>query len=522
MINGQSIEKYIKMLIDQNITRFVIYPYGVNGKSIHQVLKNKFNIEPICIVDNIICQWNTDIISLEEFKRREKKDCYVILTVEKNELNTKMFEQLKSFMGEEKIINILDCENYIPEDAFPDFSAFQLKSLLGKRNYGIAQEQSNMMKVRILNFSSATWNAIRIICQACQADAQIDLLVIMGQKNMSEDMLDEMRTHGFDYISIHEYSVKDDKPDILVISHPYDIFSNIQDCRRYCKLIVVASMQLVRYAHNWTSFFLTQRHGFGRFYPDYYLFDSLLYHDIVNAGYGSDRVVEMGNPKFDGIFENIQKKQIPEGWKKILWGEGVKRVILWTTDHGVHDGKITEDVTLDLYGKHLFEYAESHAETGFIFRPHKALIRELQDAGLWCEEDLEELKQYCMRSGNIVFDDTFTYDAAYSVADAVITDAYCGITCSALPLLKPMLLLYRTKDSMPYHKEIAECTYSAATNEEIDEFIAHVVLGEEDPKYELRKINAAKCVKNFDGKNGWRIKEFLKQKYWTMGRSERG
>ncbi|MFR4550115.1 MAG: hypothetical protein ACLT5A_05280 [Clostridiaceae bacterium] len=201
---------------------------------------------------------------------------------------------------------------------------------------------------------------------------------------------------------------------------------------------------------------------------------------------------------------------------------GVKRVILWTTDHGVHDGKITEDVTLDLYGKHLFEYAESHAETGFIFRPHKALIRELQDAGLWCEEDLEELKQYCMRSGNIVFDDTFTYDAAYSVADAVITDAYCGITCSALPLLKPMLLLYRTKDSMPYHKEIAECTYSAATNEEIDEFIAHVVLGEEDPKYELRKINAAKCVKNFDGRNGWRIKEFLKQKYWTMGRSERG
>ena len=91
MINGQSIEKYIKMLIDQNITRFVIYPYGVNGKSIHQVLKNEFNIEPICIVDNIICQWNTDIISLEEFKRREKKDCYVILTVEKNELNTKMF-----------------------------------------------------------------------------------------------------------------------------------------------------------------------------------------------------------------------------------------------------------------------------------------------------------------------------------------------------------------------------------------------------------------------------------------------
>jgi len=143
------------------------------------------------------------------------------------------------------------------------------------------------------------------------------------------------------------------------------------------------------------------------------------------------------------------------------------------------------------------------------------LIYELKEAGLWCEEDLEELKQYCMKSENVVFDDTFTYDAAYSLADAIITDAYCGITCSALPLLKPMLLLYRTKDSMPYHKEIAECTYSAMSCDEIDKFIKKVLNGE-DTKYDLRKENASKCVKNFDGKNGWRIKEFLKQKYWNM------
>lgn len=513
MINTQTIEKYIKTLIDQNITRFVLYPYGVNGKSIHQVLKNKFNIEPVCIVDNAICQWNTDIISLAEFKRRQEENCYTILTVGKKELNARMYAQLKTFMEEEKIINILDCENYIHEDAFPDFSAFQLKALLGKENYNTVQRQSNIIKVRVLNFSCATWNAIRTICQACQEDAQIDLLVIMGRQNMSQEMMNEMSLHAFDYVSIDKYDIKDDRPDILVISHPYDIFSNIQDCRRYCKLIVAASMQLVRYAHNWTDFFATQRHGFGRFYPDCYLFDSLLYNDIVNAGYGSDRIVEMGNPKFDGIYENVQKKQMPDGWKKLQ----DKKIILWTTDHGVHDGMITEDVTLDLYGKHLFEYAANHKEIGLIFRPHKTLIHELQDAGLWCEEDLEELKQYCMKSENVVFDDTFTYDAAYSMADAIITDAYCGITCSALPLLKPMLLLYRTKDSLPYHKEIAECTYSAATDEEIDEFIVHV-LDEEDPKYELRRTNAAKCVKNFDGKNGWRIKEFLKQKYWSMDR----
>lgn len=512
MINTQAIERYIKALIDKSVTKFILYPYGVNGKTIHEVLENKFSIEPVHIVDNALCEWDTDIVSLAELKKEYDENSYVILTVENRELNTKMYAQLKTFIEQDKIINILDCEKYIQKSAFPDFSSFRIQSLLGNKN-DIVKERNSAIKIRILNFSRSTWNAIRTVCQACEDDAQIDLLVIMSEGNMSEEMMNEMASYTFDYISIDKYNVKDDKPDILVISHPYDIFSDIQNCRRYCKLIVVASMQLVRYAHNWTDFFITQRHGFGRFYPDYYLFDSLLYHDIVNAGYGSDRIVEMGNPKFDGIYENVQKKQMPDGWKKLQ----DKKIILWTTDHGVHDGMITEDVTLDLYGKHLFEYAANHKEIGLIFRPHKTLIHELQDAGLWCEEDLEELKQYCMKSENVVFDDTFTYDAAYSMADAIITDAYCGITCSALPLLKPMLLLYRTKDSMPYHKEIAECTYSAATDEEIDEFIVHV-LDEEDPKYELRRTNAAKCVKNFDGKNGWRIKEFLKQKYWSMDR----
>lgn len=50
----------------------------------------------------------------------------------KKELNTKMYAQLKTFMEEEKIINILDCENYIHEDAFPTFQLFSLKRYWGK------------------------------------------------------------------------------------------------------------------------------------------------------------------------------------------------------------------------------------------------------------------------------------------------------------------------------------------------------------------------------------------------------
>lgn len=176
MINTQAIERYIKALIDKSVTKFILYPYGVNGKTIHEVLKNKFSIEPVHIVDNALCEWDTDIVSLAELKKEYDENSYVILTVENRELNTKMYAQLKTFIEQDKIINILDCEKYIQKSAFPDFSSFRIQSLLGNKN-DIVKERNSAIKIRILNFSRSTWNAIRTVCQACEDDAQIDLLL---------------------------------------------------------------------------------------------------------------------------------------------------------------------------------------------------------------------------------------------------------------------------------------------------------------------------------------------------------
>ena len=159
-----------------------------------------------------------------------------------------------------------------------------------------------------------------------------------------------------------------------------------------------------------------------------------------------------------------------------------------------------------------FNMPMSIRKIGFIFRPHKTLISELIASGLWSNNDVDELRIYCEESKNIIFDESLTYDSAFSLADAIITDAYCGITCSALPLLKPMCLLYRDKSDIPYHKEIDECNYSARSNQDIEKFLS-IVINEKDDKLEIRKQNANKCVKHFDGKNGERIKDFLKQKF---------
>lgn len=505
-MNIDLLKAKIAGLINNGEKSFVIYPYGKNGRYIKQVIENEFQISMTAIVDNNLCKTDSSIINEAQLKGIYGKNTYIILSVEDTRINSHLYQNLVTFCDVSHILNVLDFQNNDFNDyRLPDFKPFYLRNMLNIKN---KEKSKKIIKIRILNFSQATWNAIHTICFSCKEDAEIDLLIIMSNRNLSDKMRNVIEREKYQYVLLNEYDIENDRPDILVISHPYDSFSQIEKCREYCKLIVVASMQLVRYAHSWSSFIQTQMLGFGRFYPDYYLFDSLLYNDMKNAGFCMDNIVEMGNAKYDGIYQNLQSKEYPGEWSKIKG----KKVILWTTDHGIHDGRITSDVTIDLYGKFLFQYANEHPEIGFIFRPHKTLISELIASGLWSNNDVDELRIYCEESKNIIFDELLTYDSAFSLADAIITDAYCGITCSALPLLKPMCLLYRDKSDIPYHKEIDECNYSARSNQDIEKFLS-IVINEKDDKLEIRKRNANKCVKHFDGKNGDRIKDFLKQKF---------
>lgn len=496
-------KRKLKSLIENGMREFVIYPYGQNGKIIKQMLEADFNVAPVIIADNALCKNSEIIVSGDDLARAYNKNYFIILTVQDPKINYKMHQQLTEFCDEDKILNILELQATGGQYRLPTFSGFRLSNIIECEK----QEVHGKIKVRILNFSMSTWNAIHSLCAACAEDPEIDLLILMGNKNKSRQMCSAIEQENYHSIGVDTYKVEKDQPDILVVSHPYDIFTEIKDCRRYCKMIVVASMQLVRYAHEWTTFLHQQVAGFGRYYPDYYLFDSLLYWDMVSAGFAMDNIIEIGNAKFDGIYQRLHENTLPEKWSKLKG----KKIILWTTDHGVHDGIITEDVTFDLYGRYIFDIAQKHPDIGFVFRPHKALINELLNAGLWSEQDWEKLYTYCEESVNVVYDDSLTYDDAFSVADAIITDAYCGITCSALPLLKPMCLLYRNKDDLPYHQEIEESCYSARSVSDIQTFVEMVIAGK-DEKALVHKRMAEKCIKNFDGKNGERIKNFLKDK----------
>lgn len=495
----------IKKYVDQKVNQFIICPFGACGVGVKEVLKDYYNLEPLYIVDNEYSKDNPAIINIDVLRDVYQKDMYVILAVEDNAVNTEMLGELSEFVPWDHIINLRKSENknikYFGE-------GFLLRDFLPVKQGIVASHKSGKkIKVRIVHGYHTAWNAISSMCQAFQNDLLFDVLLITGDW-ASEKVTEQAEKSGFQSIGWNTYQGKEDQPDVLILCLPFKrAIDGLLDCRKYAKLIVVVHWFVVRYGSK-EAFIKDLKSGFGIYRPDYYFFDSLLYNEIKNLEYYADRAVEMGNPKFDGIYRAMQRKEYAGDWKKL---QG-KKVVVWTTTHGIYNSVVTKAVTFDLYANAIFQYAAQNTDMGIIFRPSDELVNEMLRHGFWSQRDLEQLKEYCAYAPNIVFDDTDTYDAAFSIADGIITDAYCGIICSALPTLKPICVTYRSRGDVSWHPELTDNYYSAYETQDVIDFFSMVKSGQ-DSMLDLRKRASDKYIKYFDGENGLRIKEFIKDKY---------
>ncbi len=245
---------------------------------------------------------------------------------------------------------------------------------------------------------------------------------------------------------------------------------------------------------------------------DYCLADTSLYKRLIEDTneIRRNKLIEMGHPKFDRVFLSTKEKCYPLNWKKL---EG-RTVILWAPVHGVYNKKVQWWYTVDVYANRIIKYASEHKEVGLIIRLQNMLIWELIEQGIWSYRDIEALKGFCERSENIIFDDEDSYIPAYSIMDGVITDNRCSVEHTAFPTLKPICILYRNDMELGSDtQDLKEILYSAHNLDDIDKFYEMIVQGN-DPMLDIRKRKMNSFVKNFDGKNTERIKEFIEKKFY--------
>ncbi len=381
----------------------------------------------------------------------------------------------------------------------------QLKNFLPQNELSkIIYQNKTKIKIRMIFSLFYRWNSFTTLCEECLRDKEMDLLVIANNK---EDM-EILKRKAYNCVLKNEYNIEEDKPDVFIITDLSD--QNIGNVRKNTRFVIVSSNMVILYGAGKGKDYIDKIENYWASHnPDYYLFDSYVYSVFKKLDYFKNKpLIEMGNPKYDGIYKACQNKKFPDAWKKLSG----KKIFLWAADHGLYDHwGILDDYAFDFYAKYIFEYFSEHKEFALIYRPHPLVVEDLVNVySIWKTSDLKNFRDYCSESENIIFDETENYDNAFSVADAILLDPHCGIIASSLPLLKPICRLCKSHHISEYAQEITDNYYAAYSKEDLYKFFEMIRRGE-DPMYDLRKAAAEKYVKHFDGKNGLRIKEFIKK-----------
>ncbi|MBQ9365585.1 MAG: hypothetical protein IJT82_07400 [Schwartzia sp.] len=77
-----SISQDIRCQIEHGEKNFILYPFGVNGAMAKEILQTQFGLMPAYIIDNKLCNLNSDIHPVEFLDNLNPDDYLLILTIE--------------------------------------------------------------------------------------------------------------------------------------------------------------------------------------------------------------------------------------------------------------------------------------------------------------------------------------------------------------------------------------------------------------------------------------------------------
>lgn len=359
-------------------------------------------------------------------------------------------------------------------------------------------------RVRIVYPSGTSWSCIGTLYEALRRDERYQVYVITENY---PNYLRVMADKGCDFINLDNYDVREDKPDVLILtSYSFtDPRLRLPDIHDYVGKVLALFPNVVINETDMDEHWRWVRNAYAQVNPDYYLFDCLPY--TFSDGYiPAEKAVRMGCPIFDELYEKMQKTDTHPAYAKL---EG-KKTFLWATDHGLNETHAVEALAIDLYIKDMFAYFSAHPEYGLIIRLHPYLKREILESGaFWTENDFRKLKAYCDSSPNIVWDEVPDYSYAFLASDAMLVDMNCGFLISYLCTGKPICRLMRNDMEVhSIHPELMDAFSYADHFDACRCFIEDVAAGM-DEKAALRQKVFEESVLHFDGGNGQRIKEFV-------------
>lgn len=299
-------------------------------------------------------------------------------------------------------------------------------------------------------------------------------------KEKGYDFILAFNKHTGEYIDVN----RELSPDIIFYTNPY---KGLIDDRYYIdkfKNILTCYIPYFFASGNSEMFYnLPFHHYVWRYYCEN---EFLKTEFELKQGRNLNNVVPTGYC----VFDEFEKK------KNRLTSNKVKKII-WAPHHMIEDNPyiVLRNSFLRMHDL-FFHLADKYAgEVEFIFRPHPVLKNKLYKHSDWGKQRTDEYYSKWETYPYCSINERGDYISAFYETDAIIHDCGSFIT-EYLYVNKPALFTDKTKfDNSQYWRtaiEAIDCYYRAESNQEVEEFIDNVVLGNND---ELKFKRTEYCKK---------------------------
>ena len=231
-------------------------------------------------------------------------------------------------------------------------------------------------------------------------------------------------------------------------------------------------------------------------------------HNIVMKG---TNVESFGYPKLDTY--SIEVSNPERVWKSGL-NPNIHRII-WAPHWTINNNQFVRQYSFfHLVYKQMMEYANSHREIDWLFKPHPILYKTIISQNLMTVQQADEYYQQWaeMPNGQICLDGQF-WDY-FKTSDAIITDSI-GFLVEYLPTKKPILRLASKENAVDGFNEqsnqINKDYYLGNSFEDIVSFIDDVVIRDNDYNYDKR-MQALELLPNI-GTAGRLMVQYINQQF---------
>lgn len=385
-------------------------------------------------------------------------------------------------------------------------SFIKLKFLYNISNYSHKKElkrlqkSNKIIKVAFLVYNESIWKADHLY-RLLLNDARFEPVVfvcpyVKGENSLLEFELnqtyDNFKMKNYNVINCKKkdgtwYDIKKEfNPDIVFLSSPWSLSLPQYSISNYYNKLTCYIPYGFKISNLYRAHFNQATQNFvWKFFVETPIHKKLAEFHSERKG---KNVVVSGYPGMDSLLEN---RAIESGvWKKQSTN---KKKIIWAPHHTI---PLVEDRLLDYstfldYYEFMFEIAEKYKDRIQIaFKPHPVLKERLYREYIWGKEKTDAYYQKWadLENGQLEEGD---YIDLFQTSDALIHDSGSFII-EYLYTDKPVLFLINNEEMKEQFNEVGKLALSkmdlAYNKEEIENFVVHTIIENNDQSYEDRKV----------------------------------